>query len=212
MNMAAADASPASGGQRRAQRVKIDSNEVLRQFRLRGWKPQASLDAGSVDQSVLDAVAASMRQRDAVAKHAQQLCEFVFANLELATVSMVDVFSADLWGTIIDPDWAKELMTLTDEEVALLSEGLLERAWRSPSLASFVRTAKTLDLPRECSIPQAAIDVHRFPLVAMTEKKAHEVRVLAHVAAHLAHQQSIKVHFIILAVLQNCKRLDHTMF
>ena len=33
----------------------------------------------------------------------------------------------------------------------------------------------------------------RFPLVAMTEKKAHEVRVLAHVAAHLAYQHSLQV-------------------
>ena len=117
----------------------------------------------------------------------------MFTHLRLASVSMVDLFSEDLWHNVVDPEWAAELMMLSDEEVALLSAGQLERSWQSPSLGSFVRTARMLDLPRKCIVPQAAAERSRFPLVAMTEKKAHEVQVLAHVAAHLAHHMSLQV-------------------
>jgi hypothetical protein len=210
----------AQKGQRRAGRPKVDSNEVLREFRASGWKPGSALDSASAHPGIMDAVRACVRPRDDVETHARQLCAFVFAHLRLGTMSMVDIFSADLWGTAVDPEWAEELMTLSDEDVALMSAGRLERAWHSPSLAAFVRTAQALDLPREAQIlkspiysdryskytraptfrrfsqsavPQAAAGLSRFPLVAMTEKKAHEVRVLATVAAHLAYQHSLKV-------------------
>jgi hypothetical protein len=180
-------------GRRRAGRPKVDSNEVLREFRASGWTPRAALDSASADPGILAAVRACVRPRGDVEAHARRLCAFVFAHLRLASVSMVDIFSADLWGTAVDPEWAAELLALSDEDVALLSVGRLERAWQSPSLAAFVRAARDLDLPRECAVPQAAAERGRFPLVAMTEKKAHEVRVLATVAAHLAYQHSLKV-------------------
>jgi hypothetical protein len=148
--------------------------------------------SNTADQSILDAVSANVRPRADVEEHARQLASFVFSHLELASVSLVDIFSANLWDTVVDPEWAAELMTLTDEEVALLSAGLLQRSWQSQSLACFVSTAQKLDLPRECAVPQADTE-RRFPLVAMSEKKAHEVRVLAHVAAHLAYQHSLQV-------------------
>ena len=181
-------------GQHRAPRTKIDSNEVLREFRQIGWKPgcAAALDADTADQDTLAAVRASS-PRVEVEAHARQLCAFIFAHLQLASVSMVDVFSNNLWDTVIDPAWAAELTELTDDEVSSLSSGRLQRAWRSPSLAAFVSAAQSLDLPRAGTVPAASIDPHRFPLVAMTEKKAHEVRVLAHVAAHLAFEHSIKL-------------------
>jgi hypothetical protein len=142
---------------RRAGRAKVDSNEVLREFRANGWKPGAALDSASADPGIMDAVRACVRPRDDVETHARQLCAFVFAHLRLGTMSMVDIFSADLWGTAVDPDWAEELMTLSDEDVALLSAGHLERAWQSQSLAAFVRTAQALDLPREAKILKSPI-------------------------------------------------------
>jgi len=103
------------GGQRRAQRPKVDSNEVLRKFHSNGWAPADPLDAQSVDQGILDALGASQRPRGETEQHARQLCAFVFENLELAAVSMVDIFSANLWQTVVDPEWAAELMALSDE-------------------------------------------------------------------------------------------------
>ena len=165
---------------------------MLREFRENSWKPHAALNSDTADPRIISAVRECVRPRQAVEAHAQQLCDFVFGHLHLATVSMVDIFSANLWDTVVDPEWAADLLALTDEEVALLSAGQLERTWLSASLANFVATAKKLDLPRACAVPQAASE-RRVPLVAMTEKKAHEVRVLAHVAAHLAYENSVRL-------------------
>lgn len=103
------------GGQRRAQRPKVDSNEVLREFRASGWVPGPPLDEQSADQSILDAVHASERPRVETEERARQLCAFVFAHLKLASMSMVDIFSANLWETAVDVEWAAELLALTDE-------------------------------------------------------------------------------------------------
>ena len=63
-----------SSKMRRAQRPKVDSNEVLREFRLSGWTPAPALDSTTADTSILDAIRAHVRPRSVAEQHARDLC------------------------------------------------------------------------------------------------------------------------------------------
>ena len=148
--------------------------------------PGCKLDAG-----MGEALAHAAMTRPEAEVRCRRVCSFVEAHVDIARCSLVDVFSDNLCATLVPEAWRSELEGLTDLELSQLSAGELaedSRAWERTgegSLLHFISQAKLLQVDRRSRLLSAA-DPDNFPLIAMTEKKAHEVRIMTHAAGHVA--------------------------
>ena len=120
-----------------------------------------------------------------------RVCSFVEAHVAIARCSLVDVFSDSLCATLVPEAWRSELEGLTPLELSQLSAGEFaadSRAWERTgegSLLHFISQAALLQVDRRSRLLSAA-DPDNCPLIAMTEKKAHEVRIMTKAAGHVA--------------------------
>ena len=141
---------------------------------MQGWGDLENLEEKIRNFNLAGVIDQFHRTREETSQHCKDLCKFVFDNSKLAGSSMVDVFSKDLWGSL-PADWREELEELEEEEVSNLSTGELDREWKSASLREFVRSSYMLDLDRKNAVNAAEMLRCKLPLIAMSEKKAHEV-------------------------------------
>jgi hypothetical protein len=104
---------------------------------------------------------------------------------------MVNWVDGDLWQRVTDLGWSEDLIQMDSDTISSLSAGKLAEGGiasvQSDTLRKFIRDTARLRL--DAAVPHGlgeATTSMLMPLVAMSVKKEHEVRVMAHVCACVA--------------------------